>query len=172
MVDTYPVLAMRPVFSKGIDEEPMSFSDLDIMTRFVVLFTDEDSPYYREKDFDVRMNICAAHLSVGPNLMKKIRTGLTFSFMLTEYLKLSNTPRFEAWLSIKMLFHDLAQEARTPSVLSDSSIAQRMALAEKLMSLSQSVLEADHLLFPDAKTAKLVAQTVTAPNYAEKFALR
>jgi len=44
MIDTYGVLKLRKVFCEGIDEEPMSFADLDNMTRFVVLFIDDESP--------------------------------------------------------------------------------------------------------------------------------
>ena len=173
MVDTYGVLKLRKVFCDGLDEEPMSFADLDNMTRFVVLFIDDESPYYREKDYDLRMQACFVHLKIGISLQKKIQNRcLTFLAMITEYLKLSNNPRFEAWLSIKMLFHSLTEQARSPVGLDEMSINDRIKLTTQLRTLAQEVLEADHLLFPDAKTAKYVSQTVTQVNYAEKFALR
>lgn len=173
MVDSYEVLKLREVFVSGIPEEPMSFADLDNMTRFVVLFVDDESPYYREKDYDLRVLACINHLGIGVNLQKKIKGKcLTFLAMLTEYLKLSNNARFEAWLSIKMLYHSLTEQARSPVALADLNVNDRIKLASQLRSLAQEVLEADHLLFPDAKTAKLVAQNVTQVNYAEKFALR
>lgn len=173
MIDTYEVLKLRKVFRDGLDEEPMSFADLDNMTRFVVLFLDDESPYYREKDYDLRMQACIKHLGIGVSLTKKIQGRCqTFLSMVTEYLKLSNNPRFEAWLSIKMLYHSLTEQARSPMALDEMSVNDRIKLASQLRVLAQEVLEADHLLFPDAKTAKYVSQTVTQVNYAEKFALR
>jgi hypothetical protein len=174
MAGAYVIFSTREVFVTGVPEDSLSYAEIDNMTRFVVMFIDPGSPYFREKDFETRMRLCCKHLDIRETsgLFKKIRNLCpTLLLMITEYFKMSNNARFEAWFSTKMLFHQLSQEARTPTFLNETSISDKLKVATSLQALSQKVIELDHLMFPDEQTSRLVSEVVSAPNYAEKFAL-
>lgn len=174
MTEVHPALAARGVFMRGAENCSLSLTDLDKLCRFVVLFADEGSKYYREKDYTVRVRICLQDLklpaqsAVGKEILQK---GDTFLEMLTEYFKIANNVRFEAWLSLKMEFHSLTSMMRSEVTMTDVAVGNRLKLADQIHKISVQVAEMDHRLFPDANTARLVSETVSRPNYAEKYAL-
>ncbi len=174
MTEVHPVLAARQIFLRGAEKCDLSLTELDKLCRFVVLFADEGSRFYREKDYAARVKGCMEELKISKtSLLGKeiLEKGDTFLEMLTEYFKIANNVRFEAWLSLKMEFHALTSMMRSKVSMDDLAMGHRLKLAEQIEKISKQVAEWDHKLFPDANTARLVSQTVSKPNYAEKYAL-
>lgn len=189
--DHYPEIA-RVWHLRHIDEDewnrlgekhmPDDDSDIDRMLRFVIFMVSQESPYYFESDYDVRIQRCmkAAGIRQNEPMGHMIVTRhWWYRRMLVNYLKAFAKRAFAQWISTRMMSYNLMEVMMRQPDAGDMDIKSFVKAQTDAQGELQSVMaEIDRLeqqLFPTSEIADMVAtQTMfdsvnTAESYAEDF---
>lgn len=174
----YPALSRRKLFTDvpdfaktdGWDSEfQPDLADLDKMIKFTALFIEPvNNPLAEEKDFTFRRDTAMGLAGI------KEEDAVSFLIkdshpwagaIITEYFKLVSNLDYEAWFSIKTLYHK-----RTAAIREGVDVQWKDLAIDDI---KKKVVEYENRLFPDERTRKMVEEDATSSGvvrWAEKFA--
>lgn len=173
MVEAYPELDY-PEFT--IPSDPSS--NLDGFLRFVILFTSEDSPYYKETDLDRRKNKCTSALNLEFDTLKQIDDeSHDYKMVMLRWFKINFSYLFEEWMSRKLAFHQDTLYLRTSpfdkkhGADAEKVMARQAMVKKNLPGDRDELLGLESRLFKNKLTQKLVNSAVNSmEGYAEEWA--
>jgi len=189
MMDHYKVFKASVFWNHEdiVDEDNPEFTyeliDVDAMIKFIVLFVDSQSPYYDEKNFDLRVNKCMRAFDLdakGVVGVEVLSNGPLFVKILHEFFKRINSHLYETWFSMKMNLHQMNSYLRKPPIPDkNGSVAQdvnaRRQLSQVIPELTFELIEMEMQLFPDDRIQKMIAERSSddglggpAEQYAEE----
>ena len=155
--------------------------DINALIKFAVLLVDNESPFYGEKDFLLRVKKCERVLYVDRNkrVKKEIEEmGDLLNNILFNFFKSVNYHIYETWMSMKINIHNMNMYLRKPpipdkngSVATD--INARRNLSKTISELMHDLIEIEYQLFPDNRLQKIIverSQEDGLGGYAEQFA--
>ena len=169
--------------NKDGDPFVLDFAEIDMLIKFVVLIVDPQSPYYDERNFDLRLDKCLRALDID----KKSSVGKlieedsdVYVKILHEFFKRINSHIYETWFSMKMNLHQMNLYLRRPPVPDrNGNVAQdinaRRQLSQVIPELTFELVEMEMQLFPDDRLQKMISERSSddglggpAEQYAEE----
>jgi len=191
MMDRYPKLrrvvifnAVPPTFKilgltggTGVYNQ-FNETECDILFRFVVLFADSQSPYAEEKDLEEKIEQCLDCLNCKKNsiVYKEVMAqGDLFRAYLYEYFKKIHSIQYEAWLALKLNFHNCSKVLRTPlsEDAEEKTVNLRRQLSKDIPNMQKELADLEYKLFQDPRLLKLINETAmenAIGGYAERHA--
>lgn len=163
--------------------EEFMITDIDLLVKFVVLLVDPESPYYDERNFDLRVDKCKRILDIDKesDVCKEIDSdGDMFVSILHEFFKRINNHVYETWFSMKMNLHQMNMYLRRPPTPDrNGNVAQdinaRRQLSQVIPELTFELVEMEMQLFPDDRLQRLISERSSddglggpAEQYAEE----
>lgn len=173
--DCYKFFAKKAEFY--IPDEGRTEMELSYLLRFIIIFVNKKSPYYKETDFLYREKMCLEWSNIDRrNSVYKDITEKSewYLIVLLAYFRTVNDVEYETWFSLKMALHNFNDMIRKGGT-KGSDINAIKNLTMELPALVQTVLEAQQKLFPDEETMELINATAVSDsvgNWAEKHAIR
>ena len=181
MTASYKQLARVKAFSKlplGEIGGGVTPEDSDSLLRFVVFFCDPQSPYAETKDIAEKIKEIFIQMKVTKKsfVAKEVQNqGDVFRKFLFEYFKLIHSIEYEAWASLKMVFHNLCNLLRTP-ISPDAkpeTLNNLRQIAKDIPELKSRLVDMEYKLFQDKRLLALIKDAAleeSAGGYAEQNA--
>jgi len=151
-------------------------NDLSLLVSFIILFVDQNSPFYDEVDFEERKSVVleALHIPKTSIVWKCVSENhWWFGIVLTAYFRLANIHLFESWYSLKVHTHNQNELLRRP-LDENENFRNRNEIAGKVDENNKKLIELEHRLFHDPTMKDIAVEAVTSDyfvGYAEKHAL-
>ena len=180
--EKYPDLAINPSFSQLSEEDytiGYTFEDLSQVVSFVILYVDQDSPFYKELDIDRRIKGCCKVLNIkrGSLVYEQIENhSPKFSDVMHQYFVWVNNIPFEGYISLKTTMHELYKYLRTPLSKIDGvdlEADRRSKVQQRLLDLKKELMEVQSKLFPSKRIQNQIIRENTKKEltaYAERHA--
>lgn len=143
----------------------------DLLLRFIIVFSDSESPLFDYGDFDQRKKVAlltCKYFAKNRETYTRMALEITrdtdyYHLMLTEYFKMRNTLQYENWFSMKMNMHHITEYARKKP--SGTNIAQEMSqrqkIQENLSDMNYKLIELEYSLFKDESLGRILAEKAT-----------
>lgn len=175
LIDNYPELLEYPLFS-----EP----DNDLLLKFVILITDENSPIVRrEKSFDRIVAAAASYLNMKDEyLLQGLFAGMggenaekVFNMQCT-YFTLFNNWEFQTWYDLMFQYQENSMVLRTPLNPADRDYEKKAETKQKIrnhqVELQKTLVQYENQIFPVGTNIKRVITKHVAKvtNWPEKMA--
>lgn len=171
LVERYPDLAKYPEFSEGLGDK---------LLRFCILYYDEASPFFKNRDIEDKKNKCYEAIKADMELKKEVEyMGNQFKLVALRWFKLHHSYTFEEWWSRKVDFHENSMYLTTSLTAllkpeDEARVIQRKEGIKKNLGQDRDALLAlENTLFSDEKIKKLItraANEASLTGYAEKYA--
>lgn len=168
LVDRYPELSKYPEFSDSLGDK---------LLRYCILYYDESSPFFKNKDLDDRRNRCYESVKADIELRNEVEAfGEKFRAVTLRWFKLHHSYLFEEWVSRKFDFHENNLYLSTPfHVFADveKAIQRKELIKKNLENDRTALLGLENALFKDDKTKKMLTKAANESSlsgYAEKMA--
>ena len=174
MISAYPELARYEEFSEPVEVAP---EVLDQILRYTMLWLDEESPFYKERDLEYKSSQCMKYAGCKTEAKNCIaKYSQDYRRCLLRYMKLCNNYRFEEWLSLKLDFHEntaylSASLSSTPDP--EKAIERKIKIKTNRQADLERLLQIEDSLFKDDKTRKAVTKAANEAGlvgFAEKYA--
>lgn len=160
LIEKYPNLAVYPEFTEAGD---LGGKVLDRIIRYIILYCDHDSPFFKERDLDERHRKCVEAAKVDLTAENAIKSGHPiYKRALLRWFKLGvNGYVFENWISLKLDFHE--SSSYLSASLATASDPEAMVRQKTLIKKGRdedmkALLDLEKQLFADPKVQKLVTQ--------------
>lgn len=180
--DFYPVFKKRVIYHspQQTSEDIFTFTSTqwDSIIRFIVLFVDIQSPFYEERDFELRRDLCLRALGIKDDMViDAINSNNTFyTKALFEYFKAINNYKYSLWFAKRTSYHknarillvDLDTENDT-----EKRIKVEIDVNKYLTILNEELINLEHELFNDERIKAVVQEEATEKElsgYPERFA--
>lgn len=191
ILDRYPKLRRVPIFNAmpptckmlGLSGGSIMYNgfndtECDILFRFIILFADPQSPFAEEKDLEEKLEQCLDCLGCKRNsiVFKEVMAqGDLFRAYLFEYFKKIHTIQYEAWLALKLNFHNCSKVLRTPlsEDAEEKTINLRRQLSKDIPNMQKELADLEYKLFQDPRLLKLINEAAmenAIGGYAERNA--
>ena len=180
--ERYDDLALNPTYCELSEEDfALGYTHelLSQLVSFVILYIDDQSPYYRELDIDKRINYCMKDLGIkkGSLVYEQVEShSPRFSDVLYEYFVWINNIPFESWLSLKTQIHHQYKYLRAPYSAGediDLEADRKSKVQERLVRLETTLMEKQAKLFPNERIQRQISRENTKKSltgYAERYA--
>lgn len=160
LIDKYEDLAAYPEFTEAGD---LGIKILDRILRYIILYNSDESPFYKERDFDERHRKCVEAAKVDLTAEKAITSGHPiYRRALLRWFKLGiSSYIFQNWWSRVL---DYAENSLYLSAsLTTASDPEAMVRQKTLIKKGRdedmkALLDLEKQLFADPKVQKLVTQ--------------
>jgi len=168
LIDKYPDLEKYVEFKGKLGDK---------LLRFCILYFDEESPFYKNRDLDDRKNKCYEAAKADLEVRNEVEgNGSRFVQIALRWFKLHNTYVFEEWISRKMDFHE-NNSYLSMSLASfgdmEKAIQRKTEIKKNLETDRAALLNLENSLFKDEKSRQLLTKAVNEANlgsYAERNA--
>jgi len=162
----YPRLkAFVPYFR----EYGMTDKQIDQHLRMTILFVGKKSPFYSEKNFHVRYELCLNELGYESKEIDKDQ----LEEFIYHYFIWVNDRQFEAWYSKKVSFHEQNKFIRR-GIDDDTDATKVNRVSTAIDELNEQIIKIENSLFPDEYTEKIISRKVAETQltgFAEEFAI-
>lgn len=153
--------------------------NLSKLLGFVILFIDVQSPFFENRDYDLRKAeaIKAMKITDKEELREINEEGEIFQELIHEYFRLINNHIYEQWFTYKSQIHTFNGYLRKPLKADSDKIATevnaRRALLKETEGFTEKLQSLEAVLFNDERIAKLINEKAvqnSVGGYAERFA--
>ena len=158
IVSIYPKLAK---VVKLEEVKSMEYADADKLVRFVVLLVDPMSPFAEDKNIEDRMMQCFSLLKIPKNTKvyaEIMEMGEVFRDFMFNYFRLIHAIDYEAWITLKLNFHNSSRYLRVPisPEVSEKEINARRQLSKEIGNMRKELVDLEYKLFQDKRLLKLI----------------
>lgn len=177
MWEKYPFFAKRDSFCTPIEGE--TEDTLNNILRFVVATIDDQSPFFKEADFDYKERECFKLLGIKADTEAyKHITGESnwYQLLVTEYFANLDNMLFEQWYTAKVRFRQANAYLRTPTDIEGDVEKQEKTkedLTAKMSQRRKDIQKLENELFPNKRLQEKITQYADndkKTGFAEMFA--
>ena len=184
--DYYPDFKVRSYLGGG-EFGPSSFAKMGIIDhkrwkakmsslviRFVILFIDTESPFFKERDLERRKAAVLDLLNIkeGSLVYKNIMEESSYyQSVVHAYFVLLNNIDYEHWFTVKKNYHNFTKHMRNDS--GNLSGNEKINLTKQIESFRMDVIIAEDRIYNDPKLKEIINRKATEESifgYPEKYA--